>query len=80
MGFVADAAESVLGGITGETGAEASLEGARIQQEAIDKGLSLIDPFGAIGEQGLGQASFLTDPQEQFDFLKDNPLFKPSGR
>jgi len=37
---------------------------------------ALLDPFAGIGQQGLEQANFLTDPQAQFDFLQNNPLFQ----
>lgn len=33
-------------------------------------------PLGGLGQEGIEQAGFLTDPQAQFDFLQDNPLFK----
>lgn len=29
-----------------------------------------------LGQQGIEQAGFLTDPQAQFDFLQNNPLFQ----
>ena len=31
--------------------------------------------MAAVGQQGIEQAGFLTDPQAQFDFLQSNPLF-----
>lgn len=82
MGFVSD----IVGGITGSTAAEASLEGARIQagstREGIaetrasrELGLGFLSPFSGVGQQGIDQSSFLTDPQAQFDFLQGNPLF-----
>ncbi len=37
---------------------------------------SLLDPFAEVGQQGLDQSGFLTDPQAQFDFLQSNPLFQ----
>lgn len=37
---------------------------------------NLLDPFAAVGQQGVDQAGFLTDPQAQFDFLQNNPLFQ----
>lgn len=37
---------------------------------------ALLDPYSALGAQGLEQSSFLTDPQAQFDFLQSNPLFQ----
>ena len=37
---------------------------------------ALLNPFAQIGQQGVDQAGFLTDPQAQFDFLQNNPLFQ----
>jgi hypothetical protein len=36
----------------------------------------LFDPFAQLGQQGVEQAGFLTDPNAQFDFLQNNPLFQ----
>jgi hypothetical protein len=76
MGFVRD----VVSGLTGETAAEAALQGAGIQGQAIDRATALQqqlqERFDPLVEQGLSQASFLTDPQQQFDFLQSNPLFQ----
>ena len=36
---------------------------------------SPLGPVG-LGQQGLNQAGFLTDPNAQFDFLQNNPLFQ----
>jgi hypothetical protein len=85
MGFVND----FLKGITGETAAEASIEAAGVQGEAIDEaiaaeqqaaelGLGFLEPFAGAGTEALGMTSFLTDPQQQFDFLQNNPLFQMS--
>ena len=72
---------------TGATAAEASKEASETQAAAIAEGLvasqaagveaqGFLDPFSAIGQQGIDRAGFLTDPQAQFDFLQNNPLFK----
>jgi hypothetical protein len=82
MGFV----KNTIGAITGSTAAKAAKEGSQAQQaatsEAIaareaaaERGQEFLDPFGAPGQLGLEQASFLTDPQQQFEFLQSNPLF-----
>ena len=90
MGTLSDFGEDIGEGIdalTGQTAADAATEAARIQQEAVqqgigeirgaeERGLGFLDPFSQIGQQGLSQAGFLTDPQAQFDFLQNNPLFK----
>jgi hypothetical protein len=83
MGFV----RNLVGGITGSTAANAAKDSAQIQadsgQQAIEEirrstaeGQAFLEPFQQIGQQGLDQSSFLTDPQEQFDFLQNNPLFQ----
>jgi len=45
-------------------------------QRGKEQGLGFLQPFEALGQQGLDQAGFLTDPQAQFDFLQNNPLFQ----
>jgi hypothetical protein len=87
MSFVVDTAKSVVGGLTGQTSADAAREAAQLQfagtergieetRAARELGLGFLQPFQQVGEQGLGQAGFLTDPQAQFDFLQQNPLFQ----
>ena len=92
MGFIAALGSSsvgkdLIGGITGSTVANASREVAEMQaasgeraievlKESTAEGQAFLDPFQQIGQQGLDQSSFLTDPQEQFDFLQNNPLFQ----
>jgi len=48
--------------ITGARAAEAKAQG-------------FFEPFAGAAQSGIDAASFLTDPQEQFDFLQNNPLF-----
>ena len=36
----------------------------------------LYDPYAQIGQQGVDQAGFSTDPNAQFNFLQNNPLFQ----
>jgi hypothetical protein len=62
--------------LTGKDQAGAIKKGAELQFQAGEEASQLLDPFKAIGEQGLEQAGFLTDPQAQFDFLQSNPLFQ----
>lgn len=79
MGFVRN--------LTGKTAANAAIQGSEIQSAAnIDAASqagiagtqagALLDPFATVGQQGVEQAGFLTDPQAQFDFLQNNPLFQ----
>lgn len=62
-------------------GAQSELE--RAIQLAIDEqrraggeAQEFLSPFGGVGLEGVEQAGFLTDPQAQFDFLQNNPLFQ----
>lgn len=82
MGFVKNTIKS----ITGSGAADAAEAGSQRQQastrEAIaatqaaaERGQEFLQPFSQIGQQGLDQAGFLTDPQQQFEFLQNNPLF-----
>lgn len=79
MGFVRN--------LTGSNQAKAAKQAGEIQSEAAtdaagnvlaagEQAGSLLDPFAAIGQTGVDQASFLTDPNAQFDFLQSNPLFQ----
>jgi len=70
MGFVRD--------LTGRTAVDAAKKGADAQVQGSIEASQLLDPFKGIGEQGLAQAGFLTDPNAQFEFLQNNPLFQMS--
>lgn len=72
---------------TGKQTAAAALEAADILQaggrEAIgetragfDRATSLLDPLAGVGQRGIDESGFLADPQAQFDFLQENPLFQ----
>ena len=89
IGGLLDESYQGLKGLTGEAGAEASLAAAQLQyqaaqdaiaeqQRASAQGLGFLEPYGGLGLMGVEQAGFLTDPQAQFDFLKNNPLFQLS--
>jgi hypothetical protein len=55
-------------------------EGGRLAGEHVqfggDRAIGLLNQFKQVGQQGVDQAGFLTDPQAQFDFLQNNPLFQ----
>jgi hypothetical protein len=68
MGFVRD--------LTGKTAVDAAGNAADAQVLGGQEASALFDPFKAIGQQGLDQTGFLTDPEAQFDFLQNNPLFQ----
>lgn len=61
-----------------KSAANASLQAGETQAEFGREASALLDPFQEIGQQGLDQAGFLTDPTAQFDFLQNNPLFQLS--
>lgn len=58
-----------------KSSAQAATDSANAQIQAGREASTLLDPFQAVGQQGIDQAGFLTDPQAQFDFLQSNPLF-----
>ena len=64
--------------LTGSTAVKAAGKAGDVQVEGAIEASQLLDPFKGIGEQGLDQANFLTDPNAQFDFLQNNPLFQMS--
>jgi hypothetical protein len=81
------AGKSFIDQITGKAASDAAEDAAQTQadagqaaieefQRASAEGQAIFDPFQQLGQQGLDQASFLTDSQEQFDFLQNNPLFQ----
>jgi len=83
MGFLSQLAGGILPGagstidrLTGEKGAEEARRAAALQAEFGEQASGLLDPFQAIGQQGLDQAGLLTDPQAQFEALQSNPLFQ----
>ena len=65
-----------------ERATQAQLEAVeRARQDTLAaeiKGQGFLAPFGGVGQQGVDQASFLTDPNQQFQFLENNPLFQLS--
>lgn len=57
---------------------DAGREAIAFQQEQAERGLGILQQFDPLIEQGVAGASFLGDPQAQFDFLQQNPLFQLS--
>ena len=79
MGFVRDLTGKTAANRAGQAGdlqSQAALDASQLQVQAGRDASALLDPFAGIGQQGLEQANFLTDPQAQFDFLQNNPLFQ----
>jgi len=77
----------IIDDLTGETASNAALSAAQIQANSAREAAALqvqggkdasalLNPFANIGEQGLAQSNFLTDPNAQFEFLQNNPLFQ----
>lgn len=84
MGFL-----SQIGNIfTGDESARAARKAGNIQNEAAqqaitgqiapagERAIARFDPLAGVAQQGIDQAGFLTDPQAQFDFIQQNPLFQ----
>ena len=72
MGFV----RKITGQDAAKRSANAAVSSGEIQQQAATDASALYDPFQQLGQSGLDQSSFLTDPNAQFDFLQNNPLFQ----
>ena len=75
-GVIDDITRGIDDKLLGGDAADAAQDAAALQAAAGREASGLLDPFKAIGESGLSQAGFLTDPQAQFDFLQSNPLFQ----
>lgn len=53
-----------------------SREAIARQEEAARLGQEYLAPYGQVGQQALGQLGILTDPNQQFNYLQNNPLFQ----
>ena len=62
--------------LTGSGVASATRQSGELQAEAAAAAAERFEPFRQLGIGGIEQAGFLTDPQQQFDFLQSNPLFQ----
>jgi hypothetical protein len=85
MGFVREGGLDVLG-LGGSATAQAAREGVQLQAEsgreaiaeeraAREAAQQFFEPFAGVAERGIEEGGFLADPQAQFDFLQQNPLF-----
>jgi len=85
MSFIGDIVDS----ITGKSAADAAQNATNAQiqagQDAIaeqrrasEQGLGFLQPFSELGQRAINESSFLANPQAQFDFLQNNPLFQLS--
>ncbi len=75
-GIIDEAGRMIDDTILGGDAADAAEEAAALQKTAAVEAGALFDPFAALGQQGLEQAGFLTDPNAQFNYLQSNPLFQ----
>lgn len=81
MGFVrklGEKGQNIIDSVSGKDAQGVAVEAGQIQQQAAQGASGLLDPFQSLGTSGLEQSGFLTDPQAQFDFLQNNPLFQAS--
>ena len=80
--IVVDPIDDLLRGfddkVLGRDAMRAAEEAGEIQATAAGQASALLDPFQGLGTSGIEQAGFLADPQAQFDFLQNNPLFQAS--
>lgn len=61
-----------------EIQAQSGREAIAVEQEARERAQGFFEPFAGVAEAGLEASKFLADPQAQFDFLQNNPLFQMS--
>ncbi len=54
----------------------AGQEGIEATEAARARAQGFLTPFAGVGQRGIEESSFLADPQAQFDFLQNNPLFQ----
>lgn len=59
-----------------ETQALAGQEALGLEREGRAQAQQFFEPFAGAAERGLEASGFLADPQAQFDFLQNNPLFQ----
>ncbi len=83
MGFV----RRVVRTVTGERAEDVAREATRTQisaaeraqqerREAAARTQAFFEPFAGISERGVEASAFLADPEAQFEFLQQNPLFE----
>jgi hypothetical protein len=53
-------------------------EATRQEILAREAAQGFFEPFAGVAERGVELSSFLTDPQQQFDFIQNNPFFQAS--
>lgn len=58
------------------TQAQAGREAIDFQEAQADRGLDILSQFDPLVDRGMAVSDFLADPDAQFQFLQDNPLFQ----
>ena len=56
--------------------ARAGRDAIAFQEMQADRGLDILSQFDPLIQRGVDASSFLADPNAQFDFLQNNPLFQ----
>ena len=86
MGFLSQ----IKNVMTGSEDAKARKKAGQMQYDAAmgaisneirpagQRALGYLSPYEQLGQQGLAQANFLTDPDAQMEFARNNPLFELS--
>jgi len=81
--------EADIGNVFGRQGNVEANEAEQAQLDALSAAIAeqrrstglaqgFLSPFGELGQRGVDLSGFLGDPQAQFDFLQNNPLFQSS--
>lgn len=58
------------------TQAAAGREAIDFQEQQAERGLDILSQFDPLIDRGVAASDFLADPDAQFQFLQDNPLFQ----
>jgi hypothetical protein len=71
------AADTAAGASADAAAAQAgsSKQARRIARRAKNKAQGFFEPFAGAAERGVAESDFLANPEAQFDFLQNNPLF-----
>jgi len=80
------AAAAVVGGAASSYGArsaadaqeDATKDSIAEQRRSKEEALRYFSPYADVGGLGLDQVGFLTDPNEQYQWLQNNPMFQMS--
>lgn len=62
----------------GDIQAQSGRDALALLERSKGEAQGFLEPFSGVGQQAIDQTGFLTDPNAQFDFLQNNPLFQQS--